>query len=61
MKVVVNKESENRKQLKQYYEEIRIKQIVINTYNPTANDIIEVGYISITNMFSKLTDDIGTN
>ncbi len=61
MKVVIDKGSEKRKQLKQYYEEIGIKQVVISAYNPTINDIVEMGYISITNMFSKLIDDIETN
>ncbi len=61
MKVVVDGGPENRKQLKQYYKEIRIKQIVINIYNLTANDAVEIGHISITNMLSKLTDNTGTN
>ncbi len=61
MKVVVDRGLENREQLKQYYEEIGIKQIVINIYNLTANDTIEIGHISITNMLFKLTDGIGTN
>ncbi len=61
MKVVVDRGLENREQLKQYCEEIGIKQVVINIYNPTANGIVEMGHISIANMFSKLTGGTGTN
>ncbi len=61
MKVVIDRESENRKQLKQYCEEIRIKWIVINVYNPATNDVIEIKHILIANILSKLTDNIGTN
>ncbi len=61
MKVVIDRELENRKQLKQYCKEIRIKWIVINIYNPTANDVVKIKYISITNIFSKLIGGMGTN
>ncbi len=61
MKVVIDGGSENRKQLKQYYKEIGIKWVVINIYNLTANGVVKVGYMSITNMFSKLIGGIGTN
>ncbi len=61
MKVMIDRGSENRKQLKQYYKEIRIKQVVINTYNPITNNAIEIEHISITNIFSKLTGNIETN
>ncbi len=61
MKIVVDRGLENREQLKQYCEEIGIKQIMISIYNPTANDTVEIGHVSITNMFSKLTGSIGTN
>ncbi len=61
MKVVIDRRLENRKQLKQYYKEIGIKQVVINIYNPTANNAIEMGHVLITNMLSKLTGNMGTN
>ncbi len=61
MKIIIDKEPKNRKQLKQYCKEIGIKQIVISIYNPTANDVIKMGHMSIANIFSKLTDNMETN
>ncbi len=61
MKVVVDGGPENREQLKQYCEEIGIKRVVISIYNLTANSTVEMGYVSIANMLSKLTGGMGTN
>ncbi len=61
MKIVIDRRSENREQLKQYCKEIGIKQVMINAYNPAANNVVKMEYISIANIFSKLTDGMGTN
>ncbi len=34
---------------------------MINIYNLAANNVVEIGHISIANMLSKLTGDMGTN
>ena len=53
--LIINDDFENKKLIKTFAQKYRVKRLIISVFHSQINEIIERKYISIKNVFSKLT------